>query len=475
MDLEHLCLAQIRIRVLESSSKALMNNVFQDIKSGKNSQQITSAFASLRILVNRDYSFDVSNLKQIVDVEELNAILDVCKQELLYSKSPATVRSSGWVMGLTLLSIYNFANGTLNSFVKSHSDPSDYRRLNPESSFLKAAFESLQKETDIISSLFDIFARVGCILPPVDWKPLIPKFKSCHEMKLVGFASKQAGLKGSQTLLAYYMENIPLGNSEFLLSEYGIPKLLQLGGIGGETACISLVSFFKDFLASKAEPTTKLNVLNICGKELSGAKSEAAEQFRGFLVDYVLNGTLDLECEYDFRLVSSCLAVIEDSEALQEKVQRETQSDSMFNLWCLGNLCQFKESLLNEFLRRLWNTSKNSSEYKKSIFILGNVLSKRLQCGDDPAKLMMKVFDLLILSKDCSEAWIQFVYLHWIAPSVYTIFASRQCFIVGSDLDWELIKSSSSLILMRQTNKTLMDRITSCAAFSKELEWIISN
>ncbi|KAJ3017822.1 hypothetical protein HKX48_003356 [Thoreauomyces humboldtii] len=172
---------------------------------------------------------------------------------LAVGPDPKIARIAGWVLGKVVshLSLEDSARkelmGSAGEIVAGKKDPMNYNRLHQGSSYLRAVYDSLAsnggaavtKETAAV--LIEALVLVDAPLPPADWNPVLPVLQrldsdQTDETKMLD--AKHATAASPKSLVAIYVSKLEefinslSSTFDFANQTYGIPKLLELGGMG---------------------------------------------------------------------------------------------------------------------------------------------------------------------------------------------------------------------------------------------------
>lgn len=454
---------------------------------------ITCSFDALRTLVGRDLQGKQSSK---LPKELLWEIVACCENEVLNNATPIIVRASGWCLGFVLSALITICNGAAGGG-SSGMDPKDYRRLNGESSYLKASFDALKAGSApyVKKLLFEeVFLELeNCILPPVDWRDVWDSVKGCigdgnrDEALLcfLAFASAQACDKSSKYLVSFVLETIQncIAAShtnphlaEFMVSKRGFGKLLELAGVGTKSysASISasalqsvLLNALRTFSSSNFPyPFYLLGLIRLVRESIrkslriSGALSSDSKIIAdlqkllwSWLVDPSSNR--EVQTDFDFEVVYSVVSCCEGAspELLDEILVFTTETKVARTSLCLGglgSLALIKPVHLTLFLNEALSRARSSQNHAmEAVFILNWLVATFSNCEErveDKLSLVSKVLDIFVLSIDDSYVsnLSQFVWKYFVLPTTYTLLTGKKTNPV-TRLDWTLIETQGCL------------------------------
>jgi hypothetical protein len=255
--LPHMMMAYIRSapQTKYTEVKELINFCIEH----SHSQHVAVKYAAIhgfQILIGNDLSF--MQPLHIASSTDSLTLLELSTKIIATSEQSRFVRSTGFVIGNGLLRMQNRINGISNPM--NLGDPIDYRRLNPEKSYLHACYDLLRNPGEEMDQLIikNVFFNVDCILPPVDWSFLFESRTRDQVLELFQFVCKQVDDRSARCMISYFFELFHDLMSLYLNTKVEAYEPVLLGGL--ETL-VSMVGLHGGTLISVQQCWDSLSLL----------------------------------------------------------------------------------------------------------------------------------------------------------------------------------------------------------------------
>ncbi|KAJ3311981.1 hypothetical protein HDV04_003477 [Boothiomyces sp. JEL0838] len=459
---------------LTSISDTIIKSIERENEHGK-----LAHTQSLRILYGGDYSFSGVCFHPVLSLKDNLALVHSLMTALKEAQtSPKVVRSLGWVIGNCLDKSLIMITG--NSFLTNYqSDPVDYKRLNPEKSFLKSVYDRLiycinKKQEKESLDLLTVLGDVKGSLPPVEWKIILNYINRLPQgpLKCFQFTSNQVGRNSAKSLTTKFLELFEklstTGHLDVVASDMGIGRLLDLAGFNNSSGLVSMNQFITIIqsvvpkLGYKSQYASAF--YNIIGTKIQSYEYKASTNYE-ILEALLINILTEMK---DIALTNSSISIIQsiviglgNSPPSRNKLMTLAKTAPLIGSWIVGFLMEFDLSLHSAFLDILIAVSDHG-EYQTScaLSVLGSVCRLNL-IPQDVQKMMIRIIDtVIILNSKNSPKQLEYYWLYVVLGFSYASNAGVGFDLYG-DISWSLIASAGLLSLKsyKVSNETLENRL----------------
>jgi hypothetical protein len=424
-----------------------------------------AAVAGMQLLLGNDESFSIS--MPIVNSSDSLDLVQLGIKMLGETDQSRFGRALGFFVGNGIQRIQNRVSGLTG--VVNGGDPMDYKRLNPEQSYLRACFDLLKNPRDEMEYLIlkNIFFNVDCVLAPVDWSFLLETRTRDQVLEYFQFVIKQVDSKSAKCFIGFFLELINEVMTIYVQSridEYetvlfqGLEKLFDMVGLNGG----SLIPVQQCW-----------NVL----ESLIDSCLEIRWNDFGIRFTMKMKQSLQRADESDIKH-TLCIKVIEYIEQLSEKVESNAiglciknlagslatspaeqdhfihqMKDTERDLWAYGALLESRPELVHNFLLRYYQLIKLES--KSAVYCLWYVF----RTDNNSLKWFVDILDLMILKLNPEK--IHFSKFLW-NVGVSCLYGGEPLY----ECDWKCMNFNTILKLKKEVkqksklNQAIISRLT---------------
>ncbi|KAJ3271891.1 hypothetical protein HDV01_006105 [Terramyces sp. JEL0728] len=469
-EIESLLLAaQIRLQLLKSYSDTELNSLLQSTLNCLQNESENKKVAysqALKLFIGKDYSFSGIVFHPILSPEDtINMHKNVYSILKSSPRSPKFVRSLGWLVGSCLTCIANAIGGTF-SLASYQDDPVDYKRLNPEKSFLKSAYDKLvsaikqRKDTESLE-LLDLLKKVNVSLPPVEWKVVLNYINGLPRgaIKCFQFTAQHASSNSAKSIVMRFLELFEklatTANIDLLVSESGLGKLMQLGGFDNGITTISpnqIISILHILIPKLGEANHNSVLLyKRISDKLVAFKHKESNSF--LVLEEVLIAVLVemkdiVQSNYTVSIIGHIVSALGPVPSSRQKLLAVASTEyTLKYLWIVSFLLEFDSSLHSSYLEALKAVcTKPANQTSCSICVLYTFSKLRLN-SEEKLKWLVRIFDLAIIlnSDEAGNIW-EYYWMYIILPAAFAVHENK-VLDVCDNIDWPSIQSSGLISL----------------------------